>query len=49
MNKTKARIIADHKWERKKYLQKCDSDAIKDVIKKKHNAYVAYVAYELQP
>ena len=21
MNKTKARIIADHKWEKKKYLQ----------------------------
>ena len=27
-NKTKARTIVEDKWERKKYLQKCDSDTI---------------------
>ena len=32
-NKTKARTIVEDKWERKKYLQECDSDTIKDVIK----------------
>ena len=30
--KTKARIIAEDKWEGKKYLQECDSDTIKDMI-----------------
>ena len=25
-NKTKARTIVDNKWERKKYLQECDSE-----------------------
>ena len=29
----KARTIAEDKWERKKYLQECDSETIKDVIK----------------
>ena len=29
----KGRTIAEDKWERKKYLQKCDSDTIEDVIK----------------
>ena len=43
-NKTKARTILEDKWERKKYLQKCDSDTIKDVIK----IVTAYVASELQ-
>ena len=32
-NKTKARTIVQDKWERKKYLQECDSNTIKDVIK----------------
>ena len=32
-NKTKARTILEDKWERKKYLQKCDSETIKHVIK----------------
>ena len=32
-NKAKARPIIDHKWERKKYLQDCDSEIIKYVIK----------------
>ena len=32
-NKAKARTIVKDKWERKKYLQECDSDTIKDVIK----------------
>ena len=32
-NKTKARTIVEDKWERKKYLQECDSDIIKNVIK----------------
>ena len=32
-NKTKARTIIEDKWERKKYLQECDSGTIKDVIK----------------
>ena len=32
-NKTKTRTIIEDKWERKKYLQECDSDTIKDVIK----------------
>ena len=31
-NKMKARVIAKGKWERKKYLQECDSVTIKDVI-----------------
>ena len=32
-NKTKARTIVEDKWERNKYLQECDSDTTKDVIK----------------
>ena len=32
-NKTKARTIIEDKMERKKYLQECDSETIKDVIK----------------
>ena len=28
INKTKARTIVEDKWERKKYLQECDSDTI---------------------
>ena len=32
-NKIKARTIVEDKWERKKYLQECDSEIIKDVIK----------------
>ena len=32
-NKTKATTIVEDKQERKKYLQECDSDTIKDVIK----------------
>ena len=32
-NKTKARTIVEDKWERKKYLQECDSDTIEDVLK----------------
>ena len=32
-NKTKARTIIEGKWERKKYLQKCDSETIKEGIK----------------
>ena len=32
-NKTKARAIIKDKWEGKKYLQECDSETIKDVIK----------------
>ena len=30
-NKTKARTIIEGKWERKKYLQECDSETINDV------------------
>ena len=33
INMTKARTIVEDKWERKKYLQECYSDKIKDVIK----------------
>ena len=33
IDKMKARTIAEDKWERKKYLQECDSETIKDVIK----------------
>ena len=54
-NKTKARTIVKDKWERKdlqecdskekrKYLQKGDSDTIKDLIKDN----TTYVASELQ-
>ena len=32
-NKAKARTIIEDKRERKKYLQECDSETIKDVIK----------------
>ena len=32
-SKIKARKTVEDKWERKKYLQECHSDAIKDVIK----------------
>ena len=32
-NKKKARTIVRDKWERKKYLQECESDTIMDVIK----------------
>ena len=32
INKVKARVIAENKWQRKKYLQECESDTIKDVI-----------------
>ena len=32
-NKTKARTVVENKCERKKFLQECDSDTIKDVIK----------------
>ena len=32
-NKTKARTVMQDKWERKKYLQECDSETIRDVIK----------------
>ena len=32
-NKAKARTIVEDKWERKKYLQECDSDTIEDVVK----------------
>ena len=32
-NKTKARTIVEDKWERNKYLQECNTDTIKDVIK----------------
>ena len=32
-NKKKARTIVRDKWERKKYLQECESDRIMDVIK----------------
>ena len=28
-NKTKSRTIVEDKWERKKYIQECDSDMIK--------------------
>ena len=33
IDKTKARTIVGDKWERRKYLQACDSDTIKNVIK----------------
>ena len=33
INKTKVRTIAEDTWERKKYLEECDSDTIKNVIK----------------
>ena len=33
INKTNARTIVEVKWQRKKYLQECDSDKIKNVIK----------------
>ena len=33
-NRTKARTIIEDKWERRKYLEERDSEAIKDVIKK---------------
>ena len=33
INKTEARTIVEDKWERKKYLQECDTDKIKNVIK----------------
>ena len=32
-NKTKARTIVEDKWERKKYLQECDSDTIENVLR----------------
>ena len=32
-NKTKAITTVEGKWERNKYLQKCDNDTIKDMIK----------------
>ena len=32
-NKTKARTIIEDKWGRKKSLQECDSETIKNVIK----------------
>ena len=33
IDKTKARTIVGDEWERRKYLQACDSDTIKNVIK----------------
>ena len=33
VNKTKARAVVEDKWKRKKYLQECGSDTIKDMIK----------------
>ena len=33
INETKAKTIAEDKWKRKKYLQDCYSNTIKDVIK----------------
>ena len=33
INKAKTRPIVEDKRERKKYLQECDSDTVKDVIK----------------
>ena len=32
--KTTTRIIVEDKWERKKYIQECDSDTKKDMVKK---------------
>ena len=33
INKQQARRIVEDKWGRKKYLQGCDSDTIKDLVK----------------
>ena len=33
INKQQARIIVEDNWGRKKYLQGCDSDTIKDLVK----------------
>ena len=33
INNTKPKTITEYKLKRKKYLQECDSDTIKDVIK----------------
>ena len=31
--KTKTRTIKDDKWERKKYIEQCKGDIVKDIIK----------------
>ena len=45
-NKTKARTIVEDKWERKKSLQKCDSDTIKDLIKIRLHMWQVNCNYE---
>ena len=31
--KTKTRTIKDNKWDRKKYIEQCKGDRVKDIIK----------------
>ena len=45
-NKTKARTIAEDKWERNKYLQECDSDTIMDMIKIRRDMLQVNCKYE---
>ena len=45
-NKTKARKILEDKWERKKQLQECDSETIKDVIKIRLHIWQVSCKYE---
>ena len=45
-NKTKARTVIENKWERKKYLQECDSNTIKDVIKIRLNMWQVSCNYK---
>ena len=32
-NKTKLRTVREDKWGRKEYIETCDSDLVKDIIK----------------
>ena len=46
IDKMKARTIAEDKWERKKYLQECDSETIKDVIKQRLHMWQVNCSYK---
>ena len=39
-------LIVEDKWEKKKYLQECDSDTIKDVIKKRLHMWQVNCSYK---
>ena len=46
INNQKARTIVEDKWGRKKYLQGCDSDTIKDLVKVRMNMWQINCSYK---